>query len=178
VSIIYRRVSANIHRWSIEIGFIRAIPADCATLNARYAVIITRHPTDSEQPAGAFDDGDQDAHTAPEPLPPEPARPSTAVLRSVGGDGRPVLPTPETTRNNHHLTARHSFATLTTAAPEPGELHDSYPWGITRPPTPKPARVSRDSTSRFGWAELDEDSAAVLAAPGVPAFLDGHGGNY
>lgn len=27
--------------------------------------------------------------------------------------GRPVLPTPETTRNNHHLTARHSFATVT-----------------------------------------------------------------
>jgi hypothetical protein len=78
-------VSENIHRYSIEIGSISAIPADYATLNARYAVIITRHPTDSEQPADAFDDGDQDAHTAPEPLPAEPAPPSTAVLRSVGG---------------------------------------------------------------------------------------------
>jgi hypothetical protein len=65
---------------------VQRMPANHATLNARYAVIITRHPTDSEQPAGAFDDGDQDAHTAPEPLPPEPAPPSTAVLRSVGGD--------------------------------------------------------------------------------------------
>ena len=41
---------------------------------------------------------------------------------------RPV-PTPETTRH-HHLTASPRFATLTTAAPAPGELRDGYPWGI------------------------------------------------
>jgi hypothetical protein len=37
--------------------------------------------------------GDQDAHTAPEPLPPDPAPPSTGVLRFVGGPQRVQLPT-------------------------------------------------------------------------------------
>ena len=31
-------------------------------------------------------DGDQDADTAPEPLPAEPATPSTAALRSIGDE--------------------------------------------------------------------------------------------
>ena len=63
-------------------------------MNARYAVIITRHPTHSEQPAAAVDDGDQDAHTTPEPTPPEPAPPSTAALRSVGDDDGGVVQEP------------------------------------------------------------------------------------
>src|SRR5258707_14944338 len=45
---------------------------DHTTLNTRYAVMITGHPTDSEQPADAFDGSDQDAHTAPGSLPPDP----------------------------------------------------------------------------------------------------------
>ena len=45
--------------------------------------------------------------------------------------GRPVLPAPETTRHQDHLTPTAGPATLTTAAPEPGELRDGYPWGIT-----------------------------------------------
>jgi hypothetical protein len=84
-------------------------------LNAGYAVIITRHQTDSEQPADAFDDGDQDAHTAPEPLPAEPAPPSTAVLRSVGDHRRRLLPhegrqTPEgATTTDLRITARGGY---------------------------------------------------------------------
>jgi hypothetical protein len=77
-------VSAHVHRYRIETTYTGPITVDHATLNAGYAAIITRHPTDSEQPADAFDDGDQDAHTAPAPLPMEPAPPSTADLRSVG----------------------------------------------------------------------------------------------
>src|SRR5271169_5682993 len=57
-----------------------------AAINARYAVVITRHRTPSAWPGAGADDGDQDADTAPEPLPVEPATPSTAALRSVGGE--------------------------------------------------------------------------------------------
>jgi hypothetical protein len=49
--------------------------------------------------------------------------------------GRPLLPAPETTRGRHHLTPTTNPATLTTAAPKPGELRDAYPWGNTRPST-------------------------------------------
>ena len=59
-----------------------------------------------------------------------PARP-TDQHQPPSPDGRPVLPTPETTRHHHHLTPTPSPATLTTAAPKPGELRDGYPWGIT-----------------------------------------------
>jgi hypothetical protein len=69
-------------------------------------------------------------------------------------DGRPVLPAPETTRHSHHLTPTPSFATLTTAAPEPGELRDGYPWGITRPSTgwsqKKGSRSKALTASAFG----------------------------
>src|SRR4051812_35290618 len=58
----------------------------------RYAVIITRHSTHSEQPAAAVDGGDQDAHTTRGRPPPEPERRSTAALRSVGEHLRRVLP--------------------------------------------------------------------------------------
>ncbi len=52
-------------------------------------------------------------------------------LRSVGADGRAFLPAPETTWGRRHLTPTTRRATLTTAAPEPGELRDGDPWGIT-----------------------------------------------
>src|SRR5258708_20259397 len=74
------------------------------SVGARYAVIITRHPTDSEQPAVFVDDGDQDAHTTRVRPPPEPARRSTAVLRSVGGPQRVQLPTQR--HRNRHLALR------------------------------------------------------------------------
>ena len=84
------------------------------SVGAGYAVIITRHPTDSEQPVDVFDGGDQDAHTAPEPLPPDPAPPSTAVLRSVGGPQRVQLPTQR--HRNRHLALRpgRQHGTMTT----------------------------------------------------------------
>ena len=68
--------------------------ASNATFDARYAVIITRHRTHSEQPAAVVDDGDQDANTTRGRPPPEPARQSTAALRSVGDRSRAVLPIP------------------------------------------------------------------------------------
>src|SRR5258707_14857684 len=69
------------------------ITASRATFDARYAAVITRHPTHSEQPAAAVDDGDQDAHTTRGRPPPERARRSTAALRSVGGPQRRQLQT-------------------------------------------------------------------------------------
>ncbi len=71
--------------------------------------------------------------TGPTGKPPPQPRPVSTQdgLRSVGAHGRPFLPTPETTRDSHHLTPTQTFDTLTTAAPEPGELRDGYPWGIT-----------------------------------------------
>ena len=50
----------------------------------RYAVINTRHRTDSGRLAVAIDGGDQDADTTPEPPPVAPAALLIAVLRSVG----------------------------------------------------------------------------------------------
>src|SRR5215208_571886 len=76
-----------------EIAIIAPKPANHAACNARYAVIITRHPTHSEQPAAAVDGGDQDAHTTRGRPPPEPERRSTAALRSVGAPERRQLPT-------------------------------------------------------------------------------------
>jgi hypothetical protein len=52
----------------------------------RYAVINTRHRTDSGRLAVAIDGGDQDADTTPEPPPVAPAALLIAVLRSVGGE--------------------------------------------------------------------------------------------
>ena len=62
-----------------------------ATSNTRYAVIITRHQTHSEQPAAAVDDGDQDAHTSQGRPQPGPEPPSTAALRSVRDDDGGVV---------------------------------------------------------------------------------------
>src|ERR1700682_2989548 len=69
-----------------------------AVFDARYAVIITRHPARSEPPAAVVDDGDQDAHTTRGRPPPEPARRSTAALRSVGGGYGGILMTCEQRR--------------------------------------------------------------------------------
>src|SRR5271166_4323603 len=60
--------------------------ASDAVINSRYAVVITRHRTQSGEPGASVADGVQDADTAPEPRPAEPATPSTAALRSAGGD--------------------------------------------------------------------------------------------
>src|SRR5271166_697068 len=60
--------------------------ASDAAINSRYAVVITRHRTQSGEPGASVADGVQDADTAPEPRPAEPATPSTAALRSAGGD--------------------------------------------------------------------------------------------
>ena len=57
-----------------------------AMINARYAVVITRHRTQSAGPGATAANGAQDADTAPEPLPAEPAPPSIAALRSAGDD--------------------------------------------------------------------------------------------
>jgi len=75
-----------------------------AAINARYAVVITRHRTPSAWPGAGADDGDQDADTAPEPLPVEPATPSTAALRSVGGQDVGVVHDPVDHRGGYlHL---------------------------------------------------------------------------
>ena len=60
-------------------------------INSRYAVVITRHRTQSGEPGASVADGVQDADTAPEPRPAEPATPSTAALRSAGGDDLGVV---------------------------------------------------------------------------------------
>src|SRR5271166_664252 len=60
--------------------------ASDAVINSRYAVVITRHRTQSGEPGASVADGVQDADTAPEPRPAEPATPSTAALRSAGVD--------------------------------------------------------------------------------------------
>src|SRR5271169_75294 len=78
-----------------------------AAINARYAVVITRHRTPSAWPGAGADDGDQDADTAPEPLPVEPATPSTAALRSVGGQDVGVVHDPVDHRGGHDLVAEH-----------------------------------------------------------------------
>jgi DmpG-like communication domain len=57
-----------------------------AATNPRYAAVNARHRTRSERLGASAGDGDQDADTARAPLPAEPATPSTAALRSVGGD--------------------------------------------------------------------------------------------
>ena len=55
-------------------------------MSSGHAVINTRHRTRSGPLGAAVGDGDQDADTALEPPPAEPATPSTAALRSVGED--------------------------------------------------------------------------------------------
>src|SRR5271166_1287434 len=57
-----------------------------AATNPRHAVVKTRHRSRTGRPAASADDGDQDADTAPEPLPVEPTTPSTGALPSVHGD--------------------------------------------------------------------------------------------
>jgi hypothetical protein len=85
-----------------------------------------RHPTRHTPPAQRAQRAQQANrhHTHAKCLP------KTVCVPLVLMDG-PSLPTPETTRGRHHLTPTTHRATLTTAAPEPGELRDGYPWGIT-----------------------------------------------
>src|SRR5882757_8635620 len=83
------------------------ITASRATFDARYAAVITRHPTHSEQPAAAVDDGDQDAHTTRGRPPPERARRSTAALRSVDADDFGVVDEAVDHGGGHDVVAEH-----------------------------------------------------------------------
>jgi hypothetical protein len=84
---------------------VTVITASRATVDARYAAVITRHLTRSEPPAAAVDDGDQDAHTTRGRPPPERAKRSTAALRSVGEHLRRVLPdAPRRPQEGSHQT--------------------------------------------------------------------------
>ena len=85
-SIIYCRVSPIRRDSHGQTCYYAAHDLKGAVAKATHAVIITRHRVRSERVAANGGDDDQDVDTAPEPPPAEPTAPSTAALRSVGGD--------------------------------------------------------------------------------------------
>jgi hypothetical protein len=86
MSIIYCRVSTFYPHSDREITTLTEYTTNDTAINSRYAVVITRHQTQSEEPGASAADVVQDADTVPEPLPAEPTTPSTAALRSAGGE--------------------------------------------------------------------------------------------